>query len=281
MTIQNSGIYGAICGLVTGLLLLLDSTGSWKNIKSKFDEIDQFRVLLPSILILTLPFVFAKLFLLGIEGLTGIAPVGTLFLVIIGYRNYRWSQDFSNDKIIADQAKIILERAYGTLTKNGEKVEPVLADRYIWLSTSRLILRYEELRINIKTEVYKAICEAEGDFWKHKFYLLFHDEDLYDIFYFDPNPRNLENLVVDDDCNSQSRLPISPQSALIIFSFFQLKPERDSLDTVNIKNETREYYMPSWPNKYSGLCHLLELYPETFNLYEDYVVENIRTIDAI
>ena len=255
-------VFWAIFGLLIGIAYLISRTEFWQVAKLKAIHIDQKGIVLPSALILTLPFVFGKLALLDMQSLAELAKIGTPLLVAIGYANYRWNQKKDSDKAIVEQAKIILKRAYEILTTDGSESVPVPSDRYNWLTASRLILKYESLGKNIETDVYRKIYNAEEDFWRYKFFLLFKDKKVYEAAYFCPS--NTHSVTY--------RPRISPRSALIIFSFIELSQDKDPLHT----DGKQEYHIPYLAQKYPGLLSLINKYPNTFELSEDCIREHNR-----
>lgn len=215
MLLEHTEILAALGGFSVGILWMLARF----SLLNKLKQICQHKVILPSIAILTLPFVFTKISTIKLS-LTELAPIGTLLLVIIGFLNYTWNQRFNSDEKIMEQAVLALERAYAILTSDGIHISPPKPDRLNWLTSSRLLVRYEKLKSSLNTEVYKVICAEQEEHWRHKFYLLL-DNNIVNVFsYFQ---------------NSSSH-NLTPKSVLVIFHFAAWKKGTpDPLEEIDTK----------------------------------------------
>ena len=128
----------------------------------------------------------------------------------------------SKDKEICEQAILSLERAYGSLTHG--KVDYALPEgnRLSWLTSSRQIIKFKQLKAMLNTDLYKLICSEHEEHWKHEFYLSLKSEQLILPEYFTSNNIHLK-------------------SALVIMNFMQWSPSvvdpLDSIDGSEIVND--------------------------------------------
>lgn len=145
----------------------------------------------------------------------------TLFSVIFLALNYKLDKDkakleadLSKDKEICGQAEKAIERAYISLTgENGSKVPPE-PSRLNWLTSARLIIKFNELKAQLNTDLYKLICSEHEAHWKHQFYLCLNHNELQSESYYQGNdmlPISSENIDL--------------RSALIIANFTQWSPD--------------------------------------------------------
>jgi hypothetical protein len=130
---------------------------------------------------------------------------GVFFTITIAFLNYFSNQKTKRDEEITKQSILALERAYEILTDNGKNTAPPWADRLNWLTTARMLARYEKLKGRLKTDLYKTICKEQEEYWRHRFYLLIKDWKLYPLSYFEEKP--------------SGELGIEPESAVTIFGF--------------------------------------------------------------
>lgn len=202
-------ILPAIVGLMIGFFSIIYKLGWLKWIKIN----DKYGIFIPCLVTLTLPFIFTYIFELikdfdssnnWIAILIDLAPLGTFFTITIGFLTFSSNQRIKRDEETTKQAVLALERAYEILTDNGKNIVPVLADRYNWLATARMLTRYEKLKKKLKTDLYKIICEEQEEYWSHRFYLLIKKHKLYPYSYF----VDIQDIPI-----------IKPDSAVIIFGF--------------------------------------------------------------
>jgi hypothetical protein len=121
----------------------------------------------------------------------------------------------SRDKGICEQAIISLERAYGSLTNKKADYSLPTPDRLNWLTSARQIIRFQELKAMLETDLYKLICAEHEEHWKHEFYLSL----------------KVEGFILPDYFKSNN---IHLKSALVIMNFKQWASNvEDPLDTID------------------------------------------------
>lgn len=129
-----------------------------------------------------------------------------------------------HDQQLLQQSILSLERAYNSLTSNGQRLTPPPADRLNWLTSARHIIGYKALKNRIKTPLYLALCEEHEEFWRHEFYLALDMHKIYSSSYYDQGPP------------PDLRSPIEPRSAIIIYSFATWpKSKSDPVDSIDTK----------------------------------------------
>lgn len=143
----------------------------------------------------------------------------SVFFVVLNYwlsRN-KTKQDLelAKDKEICEQAIIAIERAYSSLTNGKEKYEIPDASRLNWLTSARQIVRFQQLKSMLKTDLYKLVCSEHEEHWKHEFYLSLKHNDFFSSSYFQSNNIHLT-------------------SALVVVNFKQWEPDtKDPLDDID------------------------------------------------
>ena len=173
-----------------------------------------------------------------------ISQLGIFLVIIIVFLNYFSNQKTKKDEEIIKQAILALERAYEVLTDRETHISPPLKDPYNWLTTARMLVRYEKLKKRLRSNLYKTICEAQEEYWRHKFYLLVKEPALYPISYFE---------------QSGDKTQIQPKSALVIFGFAGRKEGKiDPLDKFN-----SEYYFATLSPDHRDLMKYLIKSPKS------------------
>ncbi|MBB1454490.1 hypothetical protein [Pseudoalteromonas sp. SG43-5] len=126
----------------------------------------------------------------NLELLRTIFSGATLVSVVIAYFSLRATKkkqqddsDVAHDKEIIVQAKLSLGWAYETIEIDSESNMPK-ADRLMWLTSARHILRYYNLRDSLKTSMYKTICAEHEEYSRHKFYRMFSNSNFLFGSYF-------------------------------------------------------------------------------------------------
>lgn len=117
-----------------------------------------------------------------------ILAVCSLIISFLSFRNSRKKNQLDyqiqEDKELSEYAISLLESAYKTLTDNGNNVSPPKANRLNWLTAARYIIRFHNLRSNLKTERYKLICDENAEQWRHEFYKLLKNREFNYHSYF-------------------------------------------------------------------------------------------------
>lgn len=222
-SLQN--ILPAILGFTIGSIWIVHKLGWLKWIKFE----DKYRILIPIFVTITLPFIFTYISL-NFNLIKELAQLGIFFTIAIAFLTYFSNQKTKRDEEITKQAILALERAYEILTDNGKNIAPPSPDRLNWLTTARMLARYEKLKGRLKTDLYKTICEEQEEYWRHRFYLLIKDWNLYPLSYFQEKPSAELGIAPESG--------IAPNSAVVIFRFSILGfPELDEQKTIEKLNK--------------------------------------------
>lgn len=167
---------------------------------------------------------------MDLELLRTIFSGATLLSIGIAYFSLRATKkkqqedsDASHDKEVIVQAKLSLEWAYEAIEIDPESNMPK-ANRLMWLTASRHILRYYDLRDSLKTSMYKTICAEHEEYSRHKFYLMFSNHNFMFGNYFTKSdkPDYPENIEL--------------RSAMVISVFFQWDENtEDPIDSFTVE----------------------------------------------
>ncbi|HUV51343.1 MAG TPA: hypothetical protein VMW78_10045 [Anaerolineae bacterium] len=152
-------------------------------------------------------------------------------LCITWFKN-RKDRQFSDDKKLFEHLKQFIELAYKSLSSNDDEGRPTNF-RERWLSAARHIERYRELKINLKTNLYKTICEGTEEYWSDRFYwLLDHIENKN--FFKSVHPEKMIDEKID------------VRSAAIVYSFSVWKKGRiDPVDNLDLEEIILQYKLYS------------------------------------
>ncbi len=128
--------------------------------------------------------------------------IAGISLFLTWWKNIK-DRRYVNDKELLEQLRHSLELAYDSLAmENGHPVN----DRLRWLTAARHIARYRKLYDELRTALFKNICEEHEEYWRNKVYVLLdkiEDKGFYEAI--DPKRMVPET--------------IEPRSAAIVHSF--------------------------------------------------------------
>lgn len=181
--------------------------------RRNWTEIDPLGVVVPSLIILGFPFIFAKALQVPWLKVAHYAPLGTAITAVVALLTYWRNLALENDRVLSIKAKEALEHAYEAFTAVSA------SKRYKWLATSRLILRFNKLKGQLRTTPYQDACLTDEDFWKHQFYTAITSLRI--------PLTSVLNVSSETTIDNQ----IEPRSALIVLRFCKL--EADAIDEVD------------------------------------------------
>ncbi len=168
-------------------------------------------------MVLTLGVVALVLTYVGVaELLAGIQAIGSLaiaFSAIIAYLLFRAnvSRHAKEDrraesKIFLDESIALLNRSYEIFTRFGDY--PPINNKLLWISTARMIVRYQNMRKQIKEKDHQAIVDENEEYFRVKFHTLLDScKDKLTVDYFVPS----------DFPNESGNVPRN--SVVVIFNF--------------------------------------------------------------
>jgi hypothetical protein len=127
------------------------------------------------------------------------------------------------DREFALKAAAALERAYGSLTNNGQTVDPPDSSRINWLTCARQIQNSKELGSKILFPWNFKLYLQEVEHWRHQFYLCLESKHLASPDYYNSGRTwDPENAV-------------APDSAVIVFEFSRWSNQiPDPIDYANV-----------------------------------------------
>jgi hypothetical protein len=120
-----------------------------------------------------------------------------------------------NSQEILNQAVLSLQRAYATLTKDGEVIQPPAPDRLNWLTAARHLERYRKLKAELASDTHRTVCEEHEEYWRHKMYVCLDARHEMSVAYYNEKPQ------------PDQRAGIEPRSALVIHEFAKWPDGRD------------------------------------------------------
>ena len=155
----------------------------------------------------------------------------SIIALLITWKKNIYERKYTNDKELLEQLKQSMSTAFESISKIHNKELVPFSDRLGWITAARHITRYRELRENLKTELYRTICEEQEEYWRHKFYILMKLIDSKGFFsYIDPD--RMEKNTID------------PKSAAVVYSFSQWKKTtKDPIEDLDLEELIKEYQL--------------------------------------
>ncbi|MDD3847236.1 MAG: hypothetical protein PHC90_12885 [Syntrophorhabdaceae bacterium] len=151
--------------------------------------------------------------------------IAGISLFLTWWKNVK-DRRYVNDKELLEQLKHSLELAYDSLAmENGHPVN----DRLRWLTAARHIARYRKLNSELRTTLFKNICEEHEEYWRNRIYVLLgkiEDKGFYEAI----DPRRMVHETIE------------PRSAAIVHSFSVWKEGKvDPLDDMSFEDIVSKY----------------------------------------
>ena len=84
----------------------------------------------------------------------------------------RYRQIILEDKEWVEQLRLSLEHAFISVVSKNKEDDTPIKDPLSWNVAARHITRYWKMKKNLKTDIYKTLCNEHEEYWRHKFYLL-------------------------------------------------------------------------------------------------------------
>ncbi|MDZ7662951.1 hypothetical protein [Thiohalophilus sp.] len=156
---------------------------------------------------------------------------------------YKASETFLKESIR------ILERSYEIFTDNGKHIFPPRNDRLLWLTTARMILRFDRLKSRITENEHKEIIDEHEEYWRFQFYKLM-----------DFNNSNFTKAYFCPSGNQYDADTIAINSIAIIFSFAKWKEGNE--DPLRAVDDKMLFAKGAIPIDQFGVLDFLEGYSE-------------------
>tara|TARA_B100000959_G_scaffold136406_1_gene143357 strand:+ start:3110 stop:3844 length:735 start_codon:yes stop_codon:yes gene_type:complete len=140
------------------------------------------------------------------------SAIVAFFLYRLNLNRHKDEDAYKSSNTFLKEATNNLERAFEIFTDNGKNITPPRNDRLLWLTTARMILRFNKLRSRITKTEHIDIVDEHEEYWRFQFYkLLDENKSNFTKTYFNPSGKPHSG-----DC-------IARNSMAVIFSFVRWK----------------------------------------------------------
>ena len=152
------------------------------------------------------------------------------------------------------EALSVLEKSYETLVQQGDN--PPANDRLLWLSTARMIVRFQNLRKKVTEKDYLAVIDENEENVRLKFHtLLNRNAGSFTYQYFCPEGRQY------------SGVNVNRNSMAVIFAFSRWK--EDMADPLALVDDVDLYARGALPINQTGAKEFLEHYTDYWQKVQD------------
>ena len=153
------------------------------------------------------------------------SAIVAFFLYRLNLKRHKDEDAYKESNTFLKEAINNLERAFEIFTDNGTSISPPRNDRLLWLTTARMILRFNKLRSRISISEHIDIVDEHEEYWRFQFYkLLDKNKSNFTKTYFNPSGKPHSG-----DC-------VARNSMAVIFSFARWKEgAKDPMDAVDDK----------------------------------------------
>ena len=154
---------------------------------------------------------------------------------MLGWRivDDRYRRYTLEDKELIEQLKMSLEHAYDSLVVRDNEHDTPDNDRLNWISAALHIETFRQLKLSLKTELYKNICNENEEYYRHKMHILL--KQIPDGSWFERS-----NVHKRQDRN------VDLKSFYIVYDFSQWREGRnDPLDNYSIEDIAASYDLGS------------------------------------
>lgn len=161
---------------------------------------------------------------IGSLAIAGSAIVA-FFLYRLNINRHREEDSYKASNTFLAESIKNLERAFEIFTDKGVNIDPPRNDRLIWLTTARMLLRFNKLRSRITKSEHVDIVDEHEEYWRLQFYKLLDENKLnFTKTYFNPSGKPHSG-----EC-------IARNSMAVIFSFARWKEgTKDPMEEVDDK----------------------------------------------
>lgn len=165
--------------------------------------------------------------LMAIQALGSLAVAASALVAYSLYRStvdqHRVENNINKSRVFLEESKQLLNRAYETFTQFGKN--PPKNDRFLWLTTARMIVRYRNMRNRITVAEHIDIVDEHEEYCRLQFYqLLQQNKEEFTENYFIPSGDQYGGDVV------------ARNAVAVIFDYAKWKEDMpDPLDHINDK----------------------------------------------
>lgn len=162
--------------------------------------------------------------------LQALGTLATAVSAAIAYRLYKSSIEGAtkdarrvSSKEFLEESLLLLKRSYELFT--GGEGAPPANDRVLWLSTARMIARFNSMRKLITESDHLVIVDEHEEYWRLQYYLLLDDsKEIFTTAYFMPEGQQYGGNVV------------ARSAIAVVFDFAKWNPEvPDPLQSIDDK----------------------------------------------
>lgn len=115
-------------------------------------------------------------YLATIQAIGSIAIAGSAIVAFSLYQRtihrHLEEDEFKASERFLDESIMLIERAYETFTGNAVEMELPRNSRLLWLTTARMIVRFEKMKKNITVPAHEDIVGEHVEFWRYQFYAI-------------------------------------------------------------------------------------------------------------
>ena len=148
----------------------------------------------------------------SIQALGSIAIASSAIVAILLYRatikRHSTEDNLKSSEAFLKEAKQLLEKTYSVFTDKETNTNTPRNDRLLWLTTARMIARYERIKTKITAEAHLEIIEEHEEYWRFHFYKIL-----------DQNSSNFDLNYLQPDGDKYSGNSIARKSIAVIFYF--------------------------------------------------------------
>lgn len=161
---------------------------------------------------------------IGSLAIAGSAIVA-FFLYRLNFKRHIQEDTYKASETFLNESIKILERAFEIFTDRGTNLNPPRNDRLVWLTTARMILRFNKLKSIVSETEHLEIIDQHEEYWRFQFYKLINENTPnFTKAYFNPSGK-----LYSSDC-------IARNSMAVIFSFSEWKKgAKDPMDEADDK----------------------------------------------
>ncbi|MDH5425160.1 MAG: hypothetical protein OEY29_09215 [Gammaproteobacteria bacterium] len=140
----------------------------------------------------TVLFEWVKLNISNIQAAGSLAIASSAVVAFFLYRatikRHKKEDADKSSEYFLKEGKELLEKTYQLFTDDGENKSPPRNDRLLWLTTARMIIRYQNLKSKITANAHLEIIEEHEEYWRFHFYKLLDENSAnFSIRYFQPS----------------------------------------------------------------------------------------------
>ena len=184
------------------------------------------------------------------------SAIVAFFLYRLNLNRHKDEDAYKESYTFLKEAINNLERAFEIFTDNGTNISPPRNDRLLWLTTARMILRFNKLRSRINISEHIDIVDEHEEYWRFQFYKLL-----------DENKSNFTKTYFNPSGKPHSGECVARNSMAVIFSFTRWK--KGAKDPMEEVDDKLLFAKGAIPIDQFGAIEFLEDYEKYWNEVEE------------